>query len=65
MDLTIQQLLDWLLAGATDSTSKGKGVKKVVPSAIALLLNQPFKLLLEVIEGLIEGACKYKRLLSK
>lgn len=36
-DLPIQELLDWLLEGATKSATKGKGVRKVASFAMALL----------------------------
>lgn len=64
-DLMTQQQLDRLLAEAIKSAGKGKGVRKVAPSTMASLAKPLFRLLGEGIQGLIEGACKYKQLLSK
>lgn len=61
----MQQLLDGLLVGAIELVNQGKGVTKVVPSAMASLAKPPFKLSAKVIESLIESSCKHKRLLSK
>lgn len=65
VDFIIRQLLDWLLAGATELARKGKGKGKVVSSFIASLTKPSLKLQAEVMEGLIEGARNDKRLLSK
>lgn len=48
-----------------ESASKGKGVKKVPLYAKVSLIKPPLKLSVEAVEGLIEGTCKHKRLLSK
>lgn len=45
------------MAGTTKLIGKEKGMKKVVPSIMILLAKPPLKLLLEVIERLIEGEC--------
>lgn len=64
MDLLMWELLDWLLAGATESADNGREVRKVMPSTMDFLTNLPFRLSAEAVEGLIEGACKGNQLLS-
>lgn len=64
-NLTMRQMVDWLLVGATESVGEGKVQSKVVTSSVALLMKSPFKLQAEAVEGLIEGACNVKQFLSK
>lgn len=61
--LTRWQLVDWVMAGATESVSMGKTVRKVAPSVLVLLGRPPFGMSADLAEGLIEGAYQYTRLL--
>lgn len=61
----MQQLLDRLLAVATELAKKGKGERMVISWSMNLLLKPHFDLQAEVVEGLMEGVCKNKQLLSK
>lgn len=53
------------MAGATESASKGKMVRKVAPSILASLGRPLFEISADLVEGLIEGACWDKVLLAK
>lgn len=64
-DLMIIQLVDRVTAGDTKAAAKGKGVRKVVPSTLDLFAKPLYRLSIDAIEGLIEGAYKYMALLSK
>lgn len=57
--------MDWVIAGSIEVASKGKTMLKVAPSVLASLVRPPFEMLANVVEGLIEGVCEYKVLLSK
>lgn len=52
VDLTIKQLIDWVMVGATEAVGKEKTIWKVALCTLALLVKPPYTMLTEVTEGL-------------
>lgn len=64
-DLLMEELVDRVIVGATEAAGKKKSIGKTACSSLASLTKPLYKILADAAEGLIEGACEYKALLSK
>lgn len=56
VDLMIWKIVDRVMARATKAAGKGKTVRKVVPSILALLERPRYQISLDVAKELIKGA---------
>lgn len=52
-ELMKRQLVNWVIAGATEAVGKGKTIRKVAPSILISLAKPPYEILADMAEGLI------------